>query len=116
MSAAGYTNFSTGGEVVLHPPWGCLQLCLWLARRLTEVNQKSILLGAIHVVKERGLDPDKYYLLTILTIYHGVICLVGLTLDSHAMPAIEIPSRHVTVMMPMMRMSLVWSTMKAPLF
>lgn len=49
-----------------------------------------------------------------VTVQHGFICLVELTLDSHAMPAIEIPSRQVTVMTPMMRMSLVRSTMTAP--
>lgn len=40
--------------------------------------------------------------------------MAELTLDSQAMPAIEIPSRQVTVMMPMMRMSLVRLTMVAP--
>lgn len=43
--------------------------------------------------------------------------LVGvfkLTFDSQAMPAIEIPSRQVTVMMPMIRISLVLSTMATP--
>ena len=37
-----------------------------------------------------------------------------LTLDSHDMPAIEMPSRHVTVMTPTMRMSLIGSAMTAP--
>lgn len=37
-----------------------------------------------------------------------------LTFDSHAIPAMEIPRRHVTVMMPMIRMSLVRSTIETP--
>lgn len=39
---------------------------------------------------------------------------IGPTFDSHAIPAIEIPRRHVTVMIPMMRMSLVRSTIATP--
>lgn len=37
-----------------------------------------------------------------------------LTFDSHAIPAMEIPRRQVTVMMPMIRMSLVRSTIETP--
>lgn len=47
-------------------------------------------------------------------LYEDLIGLLQLTLDSHAMPAIEMPRRQVTVMTPMMRMSLVRSTMVAP--
>lgn len=36
------------------------------------------------------------------------------TFDSHAIPAMEIPRRNVTVMMPMIRMSLVRSTIETP--
>lgn len=48
-------------------------------------------------------------------IFHKIVYLwIELTFDSHAIPAIEIPRRHVTVMTPMMRMSLVRSTTATP--